>query len=306
MIRNNLFYKLLALGVALVLWFNVNSERNPQSSKTIIVPIQQIKKSKGYVYELAKNETNVTIAGLKSVVDSVNKEDINTFVDLTGLKSTTKVKISTRLVELSNDLYVTTNPEIVKVKIEPLRWRRLPVEVKFLSAPPLGYSYNEPIITPSSVSISGKNTAVSTVKKVILAISGHSSDGSIDGIFDVTPIDGAGNAVDDVILLPGRVQVKLDFVEVPATKTVIISANVTGEPKYPAKVSRISVSPSSVTLEGKPSSLLDISTVSTDNFSIEGEENNLSKEVDLRVPPGVKVVGRSKVQVTAYLVSSPQ
>ena len=306
MIRNNLFYKLLALGVALVLWTNVNSERNPHSRKTLIIPIQQINKSKGYIYELEKNEANVTIEGLKSVVDSVNKEDISTFIDFTGLKSAAKVKLNTRLAELSNDLTVTTNPEIVKVKIEQLRWRRLPVEVKFLSAPPLGYSYNEPIITPSSVSISGKNTAVSTVKKVILALSYHSTNSSIKGEFDVTPIDAAGNVVDDVILGPNRVQAKIDFVEVPATKTVIISANVTGEPKYPAKVSRISVAPSSVTLEGKPSSLLDISTISTDDFSIEGEESNLSKEVELRVPSGVKLVGRSKVRVTVYLASPPQ
>lgn len=306
MIRNNLFYKIFALGLALVLWTYVNSERNPQSIKTLIVPIQEINKSKAYIYELANSEARVTIQGLKTAVDSVNKEDISASVNLANLKSSTDVTVNARVAELSNGLDVEVNPGKVNVKIELLRWKRLPVEVKFLSAPPLGYSYSEPVISPASVSVSGKNTAVSTVKTVILALSDNDSKGSVDGEFEVTPLDLAGNVVEDVTLVPDRVQLKLGFVEVPATKTVIISANVTGEPEFPVRVNRVSVVPSTVTLEGKPSSLLDVSTIFTDNFSIEGEKSSVSKELSLRVPAGVKVVGRSRVQVTVYIASPPQ
>ena len=52
MIRRNLFYKLLAVGVAIVLWVYVNAERNPQSQKTLTVPMQVRNLAKGYVADL--------------------------------------------------------------------------------------------------------------------------------------------------------------------------------------------------------------------------------------------------------------
>lgn len=80
MIRRNLFYKLLALGVAIVLWAYVNSERNPQSQKTLTVPIEVRGLAKGYIADLSASEAHVTIFGLKTVVDSVRKEDVSASV----------------------------------------------------------------------------------------------------------------------------------------------------------------------------------------------------------------------------------
>ena len=81
MIRRNLFYKLLALGVAIVLWIYVNAELNPQSQKTVTVPLQVRNLAKGYVADPTVREAAVTISGLKRVVDSVGKEEVKTWID---------------------------------------------------------------------------------------------------------------------------------------------------------------------------------------------------------------------------------
>ncbi len=110
-----------------------------------------------------------------------------------------------------------------------------------------------------------------------------------------------GKIVDGVNLDTKQVRLKMDLIEVPATKAVIVSENIVGKPKYPAKVERVSIVPSSVTLKGKPRMLMEVSTITTNRISIEGAESTISRDVELRVPPGVSVVGQPRVRVTVYI-----
>ena len=76
MIRHNWSYKLLALIVSLTLWYYVNSERDPQSVKTFTVPIEVHNVANGMVAESRTPEAKVSVTGLKSVVDSIVRDDV--------------------------------------------------------------------------------------------------------------------------------------------------------------------------------------------------------------------------------------
>lgn len=307
MIKHNLVYKLLALGVAIGLWMYVNAEQNPRARRSYTVPITITNIAKGYVAEAGEEEATITVSGLKSITDSIQR--VSAVVDLD--QSTPKSKIEKNIAVHANvfgvvpadldDLSIVVNPQKVRVHIEALSGKRLPVEVKFPAAPPLGYSYSNPQLVPGSVSVSGKSTEVSQVKRIVLALPNKMSDRAIDDYFELSALDSSGNSVGGVKLSPEKVRLKLELVEVPATKMVIVSPNITGEPKFPSKINRVSVSPSSVTLEGRPTALVGISTITTDRISIENEGDTVTKEVDLRVPPSVKVSGRSSVKVTIYI-----
>lgn len=307
MIRNNLFYKLLALGVAVGLWTYVNSEQNPRARRAITVPIELRNLAKGYTSDPNTREATVTIEGLKTVVDSVRREDVNAWIDLGGLRlgagiSTGKFKVRSSVSGVSaNDLNISVKPEFVKVRVEALSRKRLPVEVKFLAAPPLGYAYADPQITPASVGISGKVSQVSKVTRVMLPLTGATPNQPIDGYFNVVPVDAKGNVVQEVKLDRDKVRLKLGFIEVPATKAVIVSHNIIGQPEYPFTIVKVSIMPASVTLEGKPSVLMPISTVTTEAVSVQDATETITREVGLRIPAGVRVVGNSKVLVTVYL-----
>ncbi|MCX8053956.1 MAG: YbbR-like domain-containing protein, partial [Armatimonadetes bacterium] len=132
---------------------------------------------------------------------------------------------------------------------------------------------------------------------------GGGSAKPIDGYFEVTPTDAAGNKVDGVTLEPGKiVRLKLGVVEVPATKVVVVSENIVGRPKFPASIIKVSVTPPSVVLEGKPRILMGISTIETEEVSVEGATETVTRYVALRVPPGAKVVGSPKVRVSVIIV----
>jgi YbbR domain-containing protein len=160
------------------------------------------------------------------------------------------------------------------------------------------------VMSPPTVRVSGKSSQVEQVKRVVLTLPESATAGAVDDYFTVTALDSKGTSVDGVSLDHERVHLKMDLTEVPATKAVLVSPNVAGEPRYPARVTRVAVSPSSVTLQGKPSALVGVSTLTTDRIPVDDATATIVKDVGLRLPPGVEVAGRDTVRVTVYIAAT--
>ncbi len=307
--QNNWKYKLLALMVSLILWAHVNAERNPHSTKTFDVTLKPVNLAKSHVAELNTPKVSVTVAGLKTSVDALTKEDVEAWVDISKLRMKPDVTKASLAVErrlpraLEGNLDVTISPAKVAVRVEALRERRMPVEVAFTSDPPQGYSYGTPVLTPDYVAVRGTAGALSRVKHVLLTLEGDTAGSAAEDYYDVFPLDSSGNPVPGVALRPGRVKAKLDMVEVPATKTVLVSPAIEGAPKFPLRVSRYTVTPSFVTLRGKPSKLSAISVIPTSRISIDGADATVTHEAELRIPSGVKASGARNVRVTVFITS---
>lgn len=307
MIRHNWKYKLLALAVALILWAHVNSERNPQSSRTFSVPVRTVGLARGYVAELDMPKVSVSIEGSKTAVEAVAKEDLEARVELGKLRLDRKMVRTSLPVEVpppravESQVSVTVTPKRVGVRIEALEEKQMPVAVDFTSQPPAGYSYSNPLLTPDKVAVRGTVSALAMVKQAVLTLEGDPTGSATDGFYEVSAVDSAGNDVPGVTVRPAKVKAKLEMVEVPATKAVFVSPVFSGEPKFPLNVSRYTVVPSSVTLEGRPSKLAGISVVSTDKIVLDGADATVSKDVALRIPSGVKAIGGRTVKVTVYI-----
>ncbi|MCX6345401.1 MAG: CdaR family protein [Armatimonadetes bacterium] len=303
MIRHNLGYKLMALVVALALWSFVNAERNPQISKPIPVPIMVNNEAENYVAELDVRDAIVTVQGSKSAVDEIGSEDLSVTADLTGIgewrEGTQAVSVQARLKKPNASLDIIVNPKTVNVKLEMKDNKRLPVE--FASVPPLGYAYNNLAITPANVTIRGRMSEVSRVKKVVFI--GPIPTGSIDGSFSIQPVDLRGVPVTGVELIPQKVHVKVDLVEVPASKKVIVSPDISGMPQFPAKITKVTVTPLMVTLQGRPAALVNVTTIDTERIYVNDATGTITQDVDLRLPYGVTTAERGKVRVTVYITS---
>ncbi len=271
MIRHNWRYKALAVLVALILWFYANLQRNPQSHQTFAVPVRVVSVAPGRAAELLTPKVVVTIEGLKTVVDTVSRDDIEASIDLGALQMDrkivkTNVPVTVRVPHsVESDLNVSVKPDNAAVQVEAVEARRMPVEVRFTSQPPLGYSYSSPMLTPGAVDVSGRVSQLAKVSKAILEVSEDAVGSSTEDYYEVTAVDAKGNAVAEVKVRPAKVKAKLEMVEAPATRAAMVSPVFEGEPKFPLRVIRYTVNPSSVTLEGKPSTLSAIGAVETEN-----------------------------------------
>lgn len=306
MIRHNIGYKLMALAVAVVLWSYVNGERNPQTERTFTVPVKVLNVAQGFVAEPEVSEVTIKVNGPKLVIDAVGREDLSAAVDVgTGKEKAdgqvVSAKVQPSLDEAEGELSVTVIPKTIRVRLAKLGGQMRPVEVKFPAAPPLGYVYGNPVITPAGVGIIGNDSNVARVRRVVLTIPDSLNGKSVDDRLPVTPVDAKGVPVAGVELDPSKVRLKLELIEAPVTKRVIVSPDVTGVPAVPGKITRIDAEPALATLQGSPEALTGITTIDTDSISIEGLSSTVTREVGLRLPPGVTATGGDKVWVTVKI-----
>ncbi len=311
MIRNNLFYKLLALGIAVSLWGYVNGERNPQARKSFSVQIEPRHAAQGYVTELSSSHATIVIQGPKTTVDGIRVGDASAWVDMRSFgsgrdKISASAKVSAAVAGVSKgEAEITVEPRSVRAKMEAIRAKQLPVEVKLLAAPPVGYAFTKPEVIPGTLEVSGKVTDLAAVRSLVLRVS-HELTSKIDthpvdSLVGVDPVDARGKSVPSVELSRHKVRLKMGVVSVPTTKSVLVSETITGRPRYPAKVTKVSVTPAFVTLQGRSQVLAGISTVETDEVSIEGLHDTFTREVALRLPPGVSAVNARRVSVTVII-----
>jgi len=177
----------------------------------------------------------------------------------------------------------------------------MPVEVQFTSQPPLGYSYSSPLLSPGAVDVSGKFSQLAKVKKIVLTLS-EDAIGSLNGdYYELSPVDANGSAVAEIKLHPAKVKAKLEMVESPATRAAVVSPIFEGQPKFPLRVTKYTVTPSSVTLAGRPSTLSKISAVETEKISLEGANSTVTHDVMLKIPRGTKATSGRTVKVTVYI-----
>jgi YbbR domain-containing protein len=303
MIRHNWQWKLVALCLSIFLWSYVNTQRNPKATKPFTVPIQIMNLAKGYAADLSVQDATVQIEGYKSVVDQIRQNDISAWVDLDTITPSNGAVTKTKTLNVrvsgipQEDISATVLPKKVQVTVKMIG-KKLPVEVKFLSAPPLGYTYGDPDVNPASISVSGKIDYVSQVKKVVLTLPPNASSNSVDSDFPLVPMDSNGNEVRGVSLNPPYVRLRLALREVPAAKEVVISCKLQGKLKSPAQYKNVTVYPSSVILEGRPNILSDISMIETAPINVEGMDKTFTRQVNLIIPNGTKVKGTDIVSVT--------
>ena len=176
MIRHNLSSKIIALIAALLLWWFVSTEQNPVSSKLIIVPLQMRGQQKDLKIDCSVDTISVKIEGTKADVESVKQKDVLAWIDvsnitLRGDTGRKELKVYTQIIGTA-DKYINASesPSKVTVKLESLASKSMPVEIKYLTAPSAGFTFNNPQVEPSSVNISGRKGLVSAVKRVVLAL----------------------------------------------------------------------------------------------------------------------------------------
>lgn len=309
MIRHNLSSKIIALIAALLLWWFVSTEQNPVSSKLIIVPLQMRGLQKDLKIDCSVDTISVKIEGTKADVESVKQKDVSAWIDVSNITlkgdiERKELKVYTQIIGTA-DKYINASesPSKVTVKLESLTSKSMPVEIKYLTAPSAGFAFNNPQVEPSSVIISGRKGLVSAVKRVVLALNVVPKTGYLEEIFKLTPVDVNGSEVKGIKIQPALVKLKIQTIEVLASKEVSITPLINGELKKPYKVARITSSPSLITIQGRAAVLAQISTLETDEISINQAEKTFSKDVSVNLPRGISLSKSSnkKVKVTVYI-----
>lgn len=175
---DNLFLMAVSLFIAILGWFVVKSAIDPNSKvikKGIPVTIDaegSVLGSLGLSVIQEKQEfVNVEVQGETYILGNLEESDIKVQAQLTNITSPGVYDLRLEGIDVNNKGFdvVSIKPETVKLKIDRLTTKHLPVEISVNGVTiPEGYYLGSETISPSDVIVTGPEIDVSKVNKAIV------------------------------------------------------------------------------------------------------------------------------------------
>jgi YbbR domain-containing protein len=289
LIRYNAGLKLVAIVLACFLWYSINAlERDAERLVDVPVSIRRIPPDLIVTTPPTKPVT-VTLRGPRNILDNIDEHKTRLVVDLSAATAgEQRIELTGGMLdpELPRRLKaLRMQPPRLKVTVEHLAKRRLPVRVDLAGAPALGYMVSESSVTPDHVEVSGPASKVNDLKEIT-----------------TEPIDLHGLATpftrglllewvgDYVTLVPDRVRVAVGFEE------VMVSREFRRVPVVVRNGDHARVEPSAIdlTVKGPQRVLhnfkLPEDAVTVDAAGLEPGSHRVAPTIEL--PPTLEVVAR--------------
>jgi YbbR domain-containing protein len=192
-------------------------------------------------------------------------------------------------------------PTFATVQLDKLVTARVRVKVDPGPAPS-GLELGPTEVEPTEVTASGAASIVSQVVWARADVQIGTDGINIDQEFELTPIDGNGNAVSPVDLDPSTAHVTIPVFDDKSQKTLPVNPVVTGTPAAGFEIASITVKPDVVTVQGDLDQLASMSLVDTLPVPVTGASSpELSETVKLDLPTGILPVGDESVVVAIKL-----
>ncbi len=303
---------LLALVIAVVVWIAQESERDPIVEDDYQQPIPvvvQNQPSGTHLVEGWQAEVRVRLRAPQSVWDELRPTNFTALLDLSPNLAPLEPGEYDVGVQVSLNVEPATllkvEPEFIRIELEAVLQRAVPVFVEVRGEPDLAYQAGEPVYT-DTVQVEG---AASQVDRVLQAVSNISLQGArarVEEQVILTPVDAEGKRVNGVTLQPDRIQVRVPVKQRPNFKQMAVNVEILGQPATDYRVTNVSYSPSVVNVIGSPVVLDDLPGVlNTVPISIEGRTENVVERLALELPAGVSVVDPNELAVQVSIQIQP-
>ncbi len=297
---SNIFYGILALVMAIFLLFYVDSSENPVSEKTfnnVNVTVSGL--PEGLLLEKEPGPVEIRVNGYRSALNTVFSRDVKASVDLRAAEpgaATYKVQYS-----LPSGLsLVYVKPEYIELTVDELGNKTVPVTCRTLNAVPEGYGSLEPVVTPSTIVLSGPQKALDRVEsaQVSLDLAGRNSD--FQGRLPVVLLDKEQQEVQDsrLSLSAEDVAVHVVITESLSSKSVSVRTALSGTIDEKYVVAGVEVQPSTVKITGSYAVISKIDSLTTEPIDLAALTESFHGFVKLLVPSNVEVLDGDEVEIT--------
>lgn len=297
---NNLFYKLLAVLLSILLWAFASSERQINSHDRVLdsVPVQAVGLPGGLILTEGPGTIQVTLRG---EVESVTASDINAVVDLSSAQAG-EVTLPVQVYTSGGVSVVSVKPSRLKLKLDNWVEKQVPVEVSISGQVKAGKIALTPAVKPSQVILRGGESQLSYVQKAYVSVDLKEAEGSISETLPVRVYDRSGGVNQSVQVYPASVEVTVPVVSDQPGRMVAVQPNITGSPARGYLLGPVRSEPATVQVFAPPEVLSGISHLSTEPISIEGAKMNAAFSARVVLPPGVEAVEPTRVNVQVGVV----
>jgi YbbR domain-containing protein len=304
-LRENTGLAAVSVVLAFGLWIFVTDAENPTRTRVLPVdlPVEPVNVDPGVVVNNDLAAVRVRISVEENVFEELSSGDFQATVDLEGL--------TVGEYDLPVDVAPGTTrgglrvedvlPEEIAVVLVAKETKEAPVVINVTGEPAAGFEMGSPQPEQTEVKVSGPADKVALVTQAVGTVDVAGRTESVDQAVHLQPRDDNGNLVEKITLDPLIVGVGIDIDQTTFSRPVIVSPDVTGIPADGYNIVGISSNPATVTIRGQEASIGGITSISTEQIEVDGEDTDIVRSVGLELPPGTSVLGRSNVTVTVRI-----
>lgn len=223
-------------------------------------------------------------------------------VDARNAKGFVSVPVVVRATD-SRVQVVDYTPQRIQVRVDPLEMATVPVEVD-RGALPDGLIATDPIVVPSTVTVTGPRTQVSQVASALARVRIQPAGLDVDQEVDLVPVDARGDQVGQVDLSPSSAHVTIAVSSQSTTRSLPVAPVVKGDPAAGFEVTGTTSDPAVVTVHGDAATLAGLTSIPTKPVSIADAKDDVARKVALVPPSGVTL--DLVTQVTVAVAIGPR
>jgi len=290
--------------LAVIVWVSAVVASDPNEERTLNrpIPIEIIGQASNLqIMGEVPHTVTVVLNAPASVWTQLNSVPslVTAKVDLSNLGAGThsvpvQVQITAHLVRL-----VSQVPEQLTITLDSIASKEFPVNLIVTGNPLIGYQAQTPEISPTQVTIAGPESLIAKVKQVRATLDITNINQTLIRAEVPVLLDGEGNIVSGLTMSPETVTVTQPITLLGGYRYLIVRAITQGQVASGYQVSNVFVSPVGVVVFSANPELVNSlpGYVETQPIDLTGKDSNFDVLVDLNLPPGISVVGDTKVLV---------
>ena len=297
LINKDMTKRILSVMLALLLWFYVITEQNPDITKDIIIPVRIVnavfleQSNMVLINDPSSFKLTLKIKGKNKVLDKLNESTVEAVADMEGhrLKGENFLKININGIPEDVNI-LQKSSESLKIVLEPKVNIQKSVQVNLMGNPSLGLAAMTPVMVPNDVVIMGAESLVYKIKSVRVDVDIDGANGEVKRILPVRVLDESGKDINNITVDPGNVEVRIP---IENTKLVSLEMDVSGQPAEGYKINNMSIEPKEILITGKQQTLAGINSLKTEKIVITDGTEDISREAKLIVPGGIEIINAS-------------
>lgn len=295
---------LLSIVVSLTVWVAAVTEADPSETRAYpnSVPIEIIGQPTDLVITTELPDSiSLNLRAPVSIWSTMltEKAPVRALIDLSGVNTgehviPVQIQIGIKPVEV-----ISYSPRSVNLTLEKMNTQEFDITVVTRGLLPAGYQAEEPVLSETSVMVSGAGSKVSQVNEVRANIDLSQVKEDINETVTLQAVDVNGVVVRDVTVFPEKITLIQSVVQRGGYRNVVVKVITTGQVSNGFRLTNVSVFPPTITIYSEDPAIVDAipGYIETQALDLTGRESSYEEIVKLQLPPGLTVIGNPQTVV---------
>jgi YbbR domain-containing protein len=309
-LRQNLGFKILALGCAFALFLYVRKQQTTESPEYLLPLVLHPPPGLQIVEPSAPRQVRLRLRGPAERIRGLDDSQIRATVDLIGRRKGVYNNLPVEIVlpdSVREEVQIVYHaPTRLTVKLDEFVEKQFQVEPVTRAEPPPGSTLGLPRADPPVVTISGLGETVSRVRAAVALLTQIHGTEQLDEIVRVSALDERGAEVGEGLQIhPSTVRVRAPIERTILQKPLYVDPDLGPLPPG-MRLKRVRVTPERVVATGPDAAIAPIWTVRTRPITFTPQATRVDQSVLLARPPGVRKLSPAVVRVEIELEGVPQ